>query len=571
MTPPASRRAVSGAAGIGWPWLLAAAASVLSLLRTGYKFNVSNNAFHIPIVLRFAAMPQFADDPFVLSLHHFVSPVYPLLSLIATEANVAALFFVLLLATHLLTFRALLSIGDASGIRGWREQMLLVLLLVASPILYRDSPVGRDSLLIDYFTHTELAQVPALFAIASLQRGRLIWTGWWAGLAFALNAFVGAWMTAPMAAASICYLAAPARGTPWRARLRTVSLAAAAFAVPAAPVILWIALTATGASVDFDYRAYLREYYPYHFFLDAASGWNRCQLAFAVLAGGLASRLIERGRETAIAFAALCGVFGAGIVVGWFVDSRLVLDLHLLRVDGMLVLSAAVFVVAAAVVLLRQASAVALAAAAIACLGLLAGLWPVVAAGMALANRPRIGAALVRSGHVSATAPGRNQRAFLAAALVWASVASASAWSVRQTPPHGTPTSDDLLGSNAPVRDWLDVQRWAREATPARAMFLVPLRSEGFRTGARRRVWVTWKDGATVMWAPWTYHDWHQRMAEVGKLAGPAPELAYACAHGIDYVVFDLRPRQGRPYDAAHAAFLDTWFEVQRARCGVAD
>jgi hypothetical protein len=64
-----------------WPWLLAAVACVLALLRTGYAFDISNNTFHIPIVLRFADMTQFMDDSFVLSLQQFFSSIYPLLSL----------------------------------------------------------------------------------------------------------------------------------------------------------------------------------------------------------------------------------------------------------------------------------------------------------------------------------------------------------------------------------------------------------------------------------------------------------------------------------------------------------
>ena len=187
-------------AAVCWPWLLSAVACALSLLRTGYRFDVSNNAFHIPIVMRFAKLPQFADDPFVLSLRRFVSPVYPLLSLIATDSNVAALFFAGLAATHLLTFLAFLRVGEACGIKRWREQTAFVFLVVASQALYGYSPVGADGLLIDYFTHTELAQAIALFAIANVLRDRLVRSGALAGLAFAVNAFVGVWMLAPIAA-----------------------------------------------------------------------------------------------------------------------------------------------------------------------------------------------------------------------------------------------------------------------------------------------------------------------------------------------------------------------------------
>jgi hypothetical protein len=256
-----------------------------------------------------------------------------------------------------------------------------------------------------------------------------------------------------------------------------------------------------------------------------------------------------------------------------FSDSRLILNLHLLRVDGMLVFLCTAFVAAATVMLVRQVQALTLAAAGIACLGLFGGphlsgwLWFVAAAAMLLANVLRIWPALSRLPLVDVW-PAYCQRAFMPGILVCATVASLSTWGLRQVRAVGVPPDiDDLTGTNAPVRDWLEVQRWAREATPAEAMFLVPFNLEGFRTGARRRIWVSWKDGAAAMWAPQTFHDWHQRVEEVRRLDGLAPTLAYACAHGIDYVVLDLRPRQGKPEDAAGANFVNTWFEVHQARC----
>jgi hypothetical protein len=99
------------------------------------------------------------------------------------------------------------------------------------------------------------------------------------------------------------------------------------------------------------------------------------------------------------------------------------------------------------------------------------------------------------------------------------------------------------------------------------ATFLVPLDLEDFRTGAQRRIWVNWKDGATAMWSPETFRIWHQRYDEVRRLDGYAPALSYACRHSLDYVVFDLRSRQGKPMAAGRAVFLNHWFEVQPVHC----
>jgi len=81
-----------------------------------------------------------------------------------------------------------------------------------------------------------LAHAAALFAIANLVRGKLVRAGGLTGVAFALNAFVGIWTLVPMAAGALRYLAAPAGAAGRTGRLRTMLLAGAAFAVPAAPV-----------------------------------------------------------------------------------------------------------------------------------------------------------------------------------------------------------------------------------------------------------------------------------------------------------------------------------------------
>jgi len=53
-----------------------------------------------------------------------------------------------------------------------------------------------------------------------------------------------------------------------------------------------------------------------------------------------------------------------------------------------------------------------------------------------------------------------------------------------------------------------EVHTWVRQATPANAMILVPLDLDGFQLDAQRRIWVNWKQGAAVMWAPSFYTQW---------------------------------------------------------------
>lgn len=556
-----------------WSWLLAVAAAALSLLRTGYRFNVGNNAYHLPIVLRFEALPQFADDPFVLSLRNFVSPVYPLLSLVATEDNVAALFLAGLVCVHVLTFFALLRIAQACGIGGRTEQAAFVFLLVATRVLYQMSPVGADGLLHGVFSHTELARAVALLAIVALLRGRPVWAGALTGLAFALNALVGIWISVPVAVWTVRHLVMPSGGASWAARSKIVLLTGVAFAVPALPVAVWIARASVGTAVDFDYRAFLEGYYPAHFLPHVAERWRLVQLACALLGGGLAAALLDRGREASLVFASLVGVFIAGVLVGLTVEARLVLNLQLMRVDGTLILLSTTFVAAATVTQVRRERPLAAVVAPVACLGLFVGLWPLVAVAMLLAHGPRIWPALGRGPRWLGTWtawPQLRWGAFVAGAFLLAAAGGVYARTLRHTPSAEIPLGRELEGDNALVTDWLEVKRWARQNTPIEAVFLVlsePDTDNNFRTGARRRIWVSYSDGAAAMWSPSTFHVWHQRREEVRRLDGLGPSLAYACARGIDYVVLDLRPRRGEHFDLNRAAFANKWFEVHAARC----
>lgn len=554
-----------------WSWLLAAAAAALSLVRTGSNFNVGNNAYHIPIVLRFEALPQFADDPFVLSLRDFVSPVYPLLSLVATEDNVVALFLAGSVCVHLLTFFALLRIAQACGIGGRTEQAAFVFLLAATRAFYQISPVGADGLLHGVFSHTELARAVALLAIAELLRGRPVWAGALTGLAFALNAFVGIWTLVPVAVWTAWHLATPSGGAGWAARSKLVLLTGVAFAVPALPVAVWIARVSVGTAVDFDYRAFLEGYYPAHFLPHVAGRWRLVQLACALLGGGLAAALLDRGRGALLVFASLVGVFVAGVLVGLTAESRLLLNLHLLRVDGLLILLSTTFVAAATVTQVRRERPLAAVVAPVACLGLFVGLWPLVAAAMLLAHGPRMWPALGRGPRWPGTWaawPRMRWGAFVAGAFLVAVAGGVYARTLRHTPSADIPLDRELGGDNALVTDWLEVKRWARQNTPAEAVFLVPSEPDNnFRTGARRRIWVSGSDGAAAMWAPSTFHAWHRRREEVRRLDGLGPSLAYACARGLDYVVLDLRPRRGEHFDLNRAAFANKWFEVHAARC----
>ncbi|MFC7554799.1 DUF6798 domain-containing protein [Pseudoroseomonas wenyumeiae] len=118
------------------------------------------------------------------------------------------------------------------------------------------------------------------------------------------------------------------------------------------------------------------------------------------------------------------------------------------------------------------------------------------------------------------------------------------------------PDEADLEGARPGTPEWLDMQQWARQNTPVEARFLLPPWPSGFRIGAQRSIWVDFKQGATAMWAPETYAEWRQRVDEIRTLRRLPERCAYARAHGLDYVIVDLRPGKMPPLDGSTAVPL---------------
>src|SRR5690606_5183869 len=92
------------------------------------------------------------------------------------------------------------------------------------------------------------------------------------------------------------------------------------------------------------------------------------------------------------------------------------------------------------------------------------------------------------------------------------------------------------------MADWQAMTQWLREH-PQRGPVLVPaeadraLGMQNFQLNARSSVWVDWKLGAAVMWAPSFHATWSPRFRAVQRLAGDDALLAYARANRIPLVL----------------------------------
>ncbi|HEX4272712.1 MAG TPA: hypothetical protein VHZ32_15060 [Rhizomicrobium sp.] len=538
------------------PVLLCAVLAAVSAQLQGFEFGIDNNVFHIPIVLHWYDLPQFSNDVVMQSLRRYATPVFPILGLFANDTNIAAVFHAAFLLTRGLAIFALFQVMRSCGLRNLYLAAATVSAIFVSA-LYGESIIGRDELLVDIFTHTALAQAIALLGVAGLIRGRLIAAAIAGGLTFDLNAMVGLWYLAPFTLVCASQLA-----TAPRTSARRIVRAVMAFSLVAFPVAIWIALSQNLGAPDFDYRAYLRDYYPYHFFIGWAEWSQRIVLALQVASGFTAASLLPRNRGNAVlVLLALMLLFLAGITIGQISHSRALLNLHLLRVDGMLTWTIVPLVLTASFAALANMRILPAMGAIATIGGLIAGDWYIVLGGLLLLAAVRFLPIPTLPMPLLAE---RQRPALLAiAAMVLALVATTrGAYSARPAKPSSmmVPSDQQLAGAWPRSPEWRQVTDWARDATAADALFIIPLKLDF--VAARRRDWVDWKEGAAAMWAPDIYAVWHTRTVDLAALHSAPAILAYACQHGIDYAVFDLRPGHALAGtgNLTRPIFVNRWF-----------
>ena len=571
-----------GAVGhVGLAALMTFGCAAASILLQGYHGGTGNNSFHLPIAMSLFDRPQFAADAYMQSLRGYTSVVWVGVRWLGAYVDPAAALPALHLASRWLLYGAVMFV-----LRRWLglsvpAALVCLAALAVSPAFKGASPVGQTGLQIRYFSHSELATPIMLLALFVSGYGRPVAGAALAGLAFNLNAFMGVWTVA------IVGLFLLVEHPP-----RQLVRAAAVFIGMAAPTAAWNYLTIDTTHID--YPAFLRSYFPQHFFLDSATPASLLQLAGAVLAGTAAiplnSNFSARRHALAIMWAGALAVFAVGVAAPYLTDSRTVLNLHLLRADGLILLLALINLAGAGYVLWAErhrpecAAALASIAAAV-----IVGSWWLIGCAAALAWAAERGivtrlmwlALFLAAAAIDVIgfATGRFGTVAVGLAAI-AALAAASA-----LPPRGWIAGALALMTAAPViaRDvdeqrafgwlslqrpywvaWQDVQRWARDVTPSDAMFAVPLdmRLIGFQVGSHRRVWVDLRQGAAAMWRPSFYAIWNTRVGEVRALPTVETRLAYACAHGITHLVEWRADAEGWPL-----AYRNDHFGVIRVGC----
>jgi hypothetical protein len=654
--------------------MLSLASALASIALQGFQFGVSNNVFHVPYVLRLYDAPEFAADAFYQSLKHFASWVWPMMSLVATPHNVATVFFLAHVLSRWMAFVAILLVVRDFGLRTTVAVAVLNVLFVGSRLFEGSSPVGKSGLFMGYFTHSEVTHPFLLVSMFLLARRRLTLAFLVNGFTFNINAFIGSWGLAALSVTTLCITRVHGVELTLTQRLKRLLLPVVVNLAVASPTIWWIAQSSLAEyeTPPFDYIGYLRLYAPQHFLIEAATGTSLLVLGSIVLSGLIAlqqlqnaTHAIEVWRKLYVAFLV---IFLVGMILPSLSGSRFLLNLHLLRVDGVVVLLATLFVLIVTVQHLPLSSPWSFSAlrpeVVILLAAVMLGQWYVVVMAMVVlqflqakqnpwlvivlllllalfsasaepalielwgpvrvipmaAGALCLYTAVIRSSAAAAAfaivmcavaVTGDAQRFALSAGTVLVATTcwplERSRWPVlllfaaalclgiaalRNAGSAANVAILSLAGAVAAVfalghwhvllGAWLRgryvggmltvgllivpivatgysrmsppgtwytrlqayraVQAWARQMTPAHAVFLVPLHPLGFQLGAQRRIWVDWKQGAAVMWDPGFYAQWYARYTEVGQLQALADWQRYACERAIDYLVFDRGP-----------------------------
>jgi hypothetical protein len=547
-------------------------AAALSIETQGFIFGYSNNVYQIPMVEHWTRSPVFSADPFIASLKYYVSGLWRLLGYLYLPGSTESMFLVLHFLTRWLTLLVLCAIARHFGIKRVLGVCALGLWFGVIPLLRGLTPLGKGDLFQVFFSHTEVTTPMVLLAVLLAARGRFLWAFGLTGVIFDVNAFVAVWTASALTVAVLWRVRFKAS----RKRLLIGSILGVALAgALALPVGYWMlqALTTQDLYPAFDYVEYLREYFPDHFLIESARPSDAMMLLAIVVSAGSAIRELDETKVWRAAFLGFGLVFSAGVLLPAVSHSATLLNLHLLRVDGLIRLNAVVLLAILAARKLTGGKAERLAGVGALLMlslpnpaGIVFAAVLLVAAGRDSNMRERVQWVVICVGVIAAGMTDFKKESIGEGVVTISYLVAQSA--LRRGPLPGAPVLASLVGLTSAIYTAHFVARlhaedvsardavkegaaWAKHNTKASAEFLVPvelkqknapllnfsLETDEFGIWAKRRLWVSAKEGAAVMWSPSYYWTWRTRVHEVEQLGGLADRVDYACSHRIDFVV----------------------------------
>ena len=528
--------------------MICAAAALLSCLVSGYLFGVSSQQFSLPVVEHLYDEPQFANDLFMQSLRYYASGIWLAIGAGPKYQDGGyTLFLVLFYLSRLLSFIGFVCCASLLGIPTVRDRLIFCAIVCFTILLDGNSFAGHGGLFIMLFTHSEVANGTTLLAIYFAARGRFTAALCWTGATFFINAFMGVWLAPVLLLIAITLLRE--NKITFRTLSRRAVPGTAIAALFAAPIVYNILSNPElRTPVDFDYVAFLREFYGSHFLIDSNSIEDIVLLLSVTCLGWLSLKQIEppTSQATAIpqfraAFVAIVLVYVIGVFVPYITSNPSILKLHLLRTSAVIQLLAVVGVGVLATQWIssrERGRSTLLGPLLVFCICATKYLLPLAAIVVALADHWR-----ARQANLAL-----RTAVFASLALV---IIPSQLW-------HRLQLVNEL---NYAVADWRSVGAWARSTTASDALFLIPTSSAAslggkseaeirrsleltnaaasFQAASHRRVWVDFNSGGTTYLMPSYYKEWHGKITAVMGLRNLPEKLGYARNNGVQYVVDD--------------------------------
>ena len=515
--------------------------SLLSIAITGFLFGIDNNEFHLPIVGSLYNEPQFANDAFIQSLRHFASGFWLLLEGVDRYIAPYWIFLGGHFLSRFISFAGFLFCADMLGVTSSKQRAAFTIILALSGLLTTSSLAGRGGLFLNYFTHSEIANGLSLICLGFLIRKNFIWAYALNGIVFFVNAFVGIWNFIPI------LLVALSLSLNEKINLKKLAvhnlIGLIAFTAIASPVILKILSNPEfGKKINFDYIAFLIEYFPLHFLIEYIGHLEKLNALLVVALCFLCfHKLGKPAREFQIVLLGYIFVYLIGILLPSMSHTPALINLHLLRSSTFFHLLAALGSATLAVKWLEDKNKY------ISCF--LAPTLIVFLCFNQLAAVPSLLFILIfssidfRNSHFGLFLS-RFTSYFVAFAVVFVLV----------YPPYII-YRHYLKNKNSSKLEieFSSIGIWARSNTAPNSIFLIiaeqptnkhsqnsihtKYSSAMFGYSSHRRVWVDWRIGAAVMWSP-SYHDvWAVRYREVQALRSLEDALIYAKKNSINYLI----------------------------------
>jgi hypothetical protein len=509
--------------------MVAAVATAVTLATTGFAFGVSNNLYHLPYVLNYAVLPQFAHDQFYQDLGYIVSYVWPLERLLATESNVWAVFLASYSVALFAYYAALLWMVTRLAPIGPIGLVLAALLLGITFLDSGYSMLAGENIVGGYFTETQVATALVTISLALAIDRRLRPAIMLIGVVFDVQYELALWALAALIAVTVVL---GRDGAPVQRSWAIGGLVAMLLAAPAA---FWLANSITSVGrFDGDYIDYLNQVEPNQWLVWTVplKKWvlfgSDLLLGFAAFAVLGPRAWLARG-----AFVGFICAFLIGCMVPFVITNQWVLNLRLMGSDGFLQVlasAAAVAVVVRDIGLAQGIGRVCLSLVVAVSLALSRYLLPIGALAMVARAALASGELLGLERRVREFNPIVLGRCAVAALLV---ILAAGGWLRATRPLHWVEAE--------PQRDpgFASLVEWARQHTTTDSVFLVNGEIGGpfdtFQMWSKRAVWLDDRRGASGLWDPRYYAFWKHRIDQLWLMHSPTERLPFSCGTGVDY------------------------------------